>query len=533
MKKLITLGIAFVFVLTTACDDYIEVEPKGPVAETYFNSAEDYDKALIGAYDLLQATFWGVQTAAIASPDIIAGGDPLNYDQPTLQDVDKMIHTQSSYVQIRDIWQLAYAGMNRANYLLEFKDKLDFDGKDNILGQAYFLRAYYAFELAKFFGDIPLLVDTSVTPNRIVDKRVQFGDQFEVNRASGTINGSGTPEAAYALIAEDLKEAIAMLPTTQSRTGAATKGAAQALLGKVYLYHATYDSDKYAEAAAQFDDVIGSNQYRLLAHGTEFNNIWEASAENGPESVFEVQYTSVEGAGWGCIICSEGTYMPKFNNPRDFADPNAKYSAGWGFSLPTPMLYDAFQAGDSRRDLTIFDVRALSGGGSDYNESREHTGFYTKKYLVHADNDADRNGSDPLNFDNNYRAIRYADVLLMAAEAEANSGDASAAIDYLNQVRARAFGDNTQDYTSAEGSLTDAILNERRLELAAEGHYFFDLVRTGKAKAAFDSYNAWAAGDSSRPSIEFENDKNEFLPIPLVELELANALERWGQNQGF
>ena len=87
MKKLITLGIAFVFVLTTACDDYIEVEPKGPVAETYFNSAEDYDKALIGAYDLLQATFWGVQTAVIASPDIIAGGDPLNYDQPTLQDV--------------------------------------------------------------------------------------------------------------------------------------------------------------------------------------------------------------------------------------------------------------------------------------------------------------------------------------------------------------------------------------------------------------------------------------------------------------
>jgi hypothetical protein len=534
MKKLFTLGIAFIFVLTTACDDFIEVEPKGPVAETYFNSAEDYDKALIGAYDLLQATFWGVQTAVIASPDIIAGGDPLNYDQPTLQDVDKMKHTQSTYVQIRDIWQLAYAGMNRANYLLEFKDKMDFDGKDNIIGQAYFLRAYYAFELAKFFGDIPLLVDTGVSPNRIVNKRVQFGDQFEVDRASGTTGTSGTPEAAYALIAEDLKEAIAMLPATQSRTGAATKGAAQALLGKVYLYHATYDSDMYAEAAAKFDDVIKSNQYRLLSHGAEFNGIWETSAENGPESVFEVQYTSVEGAGWDCIICSEGTYMPKFNNPRDFADPNSKYSAGWGFSLPTPMLYDAFKAGDSRRDLTIFDVRSLSGGGSDYNESREHTGFYTKKYLVHSDNDADRNGSDPLNFDNNYRSIRYADVLLMAAEAEAKAtgGDTNAAIDYLNQVRARAFGDNSQDYTASEGDLADAILNERRLELAAEGHYFFDLVRTGKAKAAFDVYNAWAPAGADF-QIQYENDKNEFLPIPLVELELANALDRWGQNQGY
>jgi hypothetical protein len=161
--------------------------------------------------------------------------------------------------------------------------------------------------------------------------------------------------------------------------------------------------------------------------------------------------------------------------------------------------------------------------------------FTQKKYLVHSDNDADRNGSDPLNFDNNYRSIRYADVLLMAAEAEAKAegGDTDAAIDYLNQVRARAFGDNSQDYTASEGDLAEAILNERRLELAAEGHYFFDLVRTGKAKAAFDAYNTWAAGDSSRPSIEFENDKNEFLPIPLVELELANAIERWGQNQGF
>lgn len=530
MKKIFTLGIAFIFVLTTACDDFIEVEPKGPVAETYFNSAEDYDKALIGAYDLLQATFWGVQTAVIASPDIIAGGDRLNYDQPTLQDVDKMKHTQSTYVQIRDIWQLAYAGMNRANYLLEFKDKMDFDGKDNIIGQAYFLRAYYAFELAKFFGDIPLLVDTGVTPNRIVNKRVQFGDQFEVDRASGTTGTSGTPEAAYALIAEDLKEAIAMLPATQSRTGAATKAAAQALLGKVYLYHATYDSDMYAEAAAQFDDVIKSNQYRLLAHGAEFNGIWEASAENGPESVFEVQYTSVEGAGWDCIVCSEGTYMPKFNNPRSPYE-NPKYTAGWGFSLPTPMFYNAYKDGDSRRDLTILDVRT----DTTRDVSREDTGFFTKKYLVNADNEANRNGSDPLNYDNNYRSIRYADVLLMAAEAEAKAtgGDTNAAIGYLNQVRARAFGDNSQDYTAAEGSLSDAILNERRLELAAEGHYFFDLVRTGTVKAAFDAYNAWAAGDADRPSIEYENDKNEFLPIPLVELELANALDRWGQNQGY
>lgn len=528
MKYSINFLTFLAILITFGCDDFIEVEPKGEIAETYFNSPEHYDKALIGAYDLLQATFWGTQTAVIASPDIVAGGDRLNYDQPTLQDVDKMIHTSSTYVQIRDIWQLAYAGMNRANYLLEFKDKIDFDGKDNIIGQAYFLRAYYAFELTKFFGDIPLLIDTSGEVDRIMNKRVQNGDQYTMNRASGTVGQAGTPENSYSLIAEDLKDAISMLPSTQTRTGAATKGAAQALLGKVLLYHASYDNSKYAESAAQFEAVISSGQYRLLTHGNEFNGIWMLGAENGPESIFEVQYTSVEGAGWGCIVCSEGTYMPQFNNPRSpFA--NDTYTAGWGFTLPTPMLYNAFKDGDSRRDLTIFDVR----NDSTRDESREDTGFFTKKYIVNKANNGTRNGSDPLNFENNYRAIRYADVLLMAAEAHANNNDSSKAITYLNQVRSRAFGDNSQDYSSAEGDLIDAIIAERRLELAAEGHYFFDLVRTGKAKAAFDSYNSNYSSVDTRPAIEYLENKNEFLPIPLVELELANAIDRWGQNEGY
>ena len=528
MKNSIKFLVASLFVFTLGCDDFIEVEPKGEIAEIYFNSSEDYEKVLIGAYDLLQATFWGTQTAVIASPDIIAGGDALNKDQPTLQDVDKMVHTASTYVQIRDIWQLAYAGINRANYLLEFQNKLDFDGKDNIIGQAYFLRAYYAFELAKFYGDIPLLIDSSGDVNRIMNKRVQSGDQYNVLRASGKKGGSGTPEAAYALIAEDLKDAIAMLPKTQSRTGAATKGAAQALLGKVYLYHATYDNLKYADAADLFEDVIGDGNYRLLEYGNEFNGIWTLDKENSPESLFEIQYTSVEGAGWGCIVCSEGTYMPKFNNPRSPYE-NDTYIAGWGFSLPTPLLYNAFEVGDSRRDLTILDVRT----DTTRDKSREDTGFFTKKYVVNATNDGSRNGADPLNFENNYRAIRYADVLLMAAEAHANNNNASKAESYLNQVRERAFGDNSQNYTSSEGTLDDAIFNERRLELAAEGHYFFDLVRTGRAKAAFDSYNSNYASGETRPAIQYTENKNEFLPIPLVELELANAIDRWGQNEGY
>jgi hypothetical protein len=193
------------------------------------------------------------------------------------------------------------------------------------------------------------------------------------------------------------------------------------------------------------------------------------------------------------------------------------------------LLYDAFEVGDSRRDLTILDVRT----DTTRDKSREDTGFFTKKYVVNATNEASRNGSDPLNFENNYRAIRYADVLLMAAEAHANNNNLSKAESYLNQVRERAFGDNSQNYTSSEGTLDDAIFNERRLELAAEGHYFFDLVRTGRAKAAFDSYNSNYASGETRPAIQYTENKNEFLPIPLVELELANAIDRWGQNEGY
>ena len=118
MKNSIKLLMISIIFVSFSCDDFIEVEPKGEIAETYFKFEDDYDKALIGAYDLLHASFWGTQTAVIASPDLIAGGDKANYDQPALQDVDKMIHTPSTNVQIRDIWQLGYAGMNRANFFI-------------------------------------------------------------------------------------------------------------------------------------------------------------------------------------------------------------------------------------------------------------------------------------------------------------------------------------------------------------------------------------------------------------------------------
>lgn len=508
------LGAMFV-----SCNSFIdELEPIAQDSDNYFNSEEDYDKALIGAYDMLQSTYLNILSIVGASDDIVLGGDPFTYDQPTLQRIDKMIHTPADNNQLRDIWRFMYAAMGRANYILEFKDKTDFDGKDEVLAQAYFLRAYFAFELAKFFGDIPLSVEERDGVLRIKNKRIRIGEQYDVNRV-------GSIDKVYALIEEDLKEAIALgLPTFTTDASLKykiTETAAQALLGKVYLYHGTFDDSKFSAALTQLNSVINSGFYSLPS-----TNVFLKSGENGPGSVFEVQYTSVEGAGWGCIQCSEGNYLPQNNAPRDYTGPVYKF--GWGFSLPTQQLYDAYADGDQRRDITILEP-ALTA----YSPSRENTGYFSKKYLPTQDNEATRTGSDPLNYDNNYRSIRYSDVLLMAAEAAAQSGGANS-ISYLNQVRNRAFGNNSHDYPyNGESDLVVAIANERRLEFAGEGHRFFDLVRTGKAKIAFDSYNSTRPNPTSETEINFTENKNEVFPIPLVELELANAVGTWGQNQGY
>ena len=503
MKKIINVFLCITLISAISCDSFVEVEPAGPVDSNFFKNQKEYEEALIGAYDLLQATFWNTLVSVVASDDYAAGGDSFNYDQPTLQNINQMIHTPDDENQLRDIWKLMYAGLNRVNFILENKNKTDFADKEKIIAEAYFLRAYYTLELVKFFGNVPLKTEERGGITRITDERIATGDEFSVERIADI-------PTAYAAIAADLLEAIPNLPATQDMPFKATKGAAQALLGKVYLYHGTYDATKFGVAATTLKQVITSGQYALTT-GDDYAKMFEIEGENGPEAVFEIQYSSVMAAGWDNINGSNGTYFPKFNGPRSpYDDP--VYDAGWGFCLPSVALYDMFDESDARRDVTFYDLREDQDR---YSQGRDDTGLFNKKYMPRKE--PSRAGSDPLNYDNNYRAIRYADVLLMAAEAEAQSGGADAE-NYLNQVRARAYGDNSQDYTASEGALLDAIYMERRKELAGEGHRFFDLVRTKKAAAAIDG---------------FTENKNEIFPIPLIELELALATERWGQNQGY
>ena len=490
----------------------------GPDSNDFFNTQEDYESALVDAYQMLRATFPNVLAATIASDDVIAGGDPNTYDNPTLQRIDKMDQTPADNNQISDIWGFMYEAMDRANYILEFQDKTAFEGKQEVIAQAYFLRAYFAFELTKFFGDIPLLLNEAGT--RIQNKRIHTADPFAVNRV-------GSKAKVYELIEADLEQAIGLgLPKSDTNfydEKYITEHAAQALLGKVYLYHGSDDASKFSKAATELNKVIESSKYSLVS---AYDNIFSNGNENNAESVFEIQYVSTEGAGWGCIECSKGNYVPKNYAPRSpYNGP--VYISGWGLGLPTQQLYDSYSNGDTRRDATLFKPN------ENYGLSRENTSYFIKKYLPTKANDATRAGSDPLNYENNYRAIRYADVLLMAAEAEAQSGG-DKAVPYLNMVRARAFGDNSHDYPyNGETDLLEAIYKERRLELATEGHRYFDLVRTGKAEEAYEAYNTAISGNGDFEIITFETNKNEVFPIPSMELGLSNAVDRWGQNPGY
>lgn len=469
--------------IISCSDDFIDVPSNDPNSEEFFNTEEDYQRALIGAYDMLHSTYLNVLLGEIASDNTLAGGESAN-DVPGIQQVDDMIHT-SENIQLRDIWGWMYAGVNRANFIMEFKDKTEFTGKNEVIGQTRFLRAYYYFELVKWFGDVPL----------VVDERILFGDQFNVDR---------TPKAqVYAQIEEDLEFAAANLPASQAEIGRVTKGAAQALLGKVLLYQ-----DKFSESANVLEAVINTGPYSLI---TDYSTMFENDNENNAESVFEVQYTDLEGAGFGCLQCSEGNVAVGFNGIRSYTGPT--FESGFSFNVPTQEVVDEFENGDNRKAVAILDIDAWAAlTGATFVTGFEHTGYYNRKYIARQGdlNTGDANLTNP----NNYRSIRFADVLLMASEALNRGGiDDARARTYLNRVRLRA---GLSEVTSSGSALTSAIYKERRVELVGEGHRFFDLVRTNRAAAEIDG---------------FVTGKNELFPLPAIEIELTG--NRWAQNPGY
>lgn len=484
----ILLIAAFTIGISASCSDkFTEVEPTYAIdSENYFNSEQDYKNALVSAYDMLQSSYINVMLGEIASDNTVSGGENAN-DNPGIQQIDNMNHGPVN-ANLKNLWDWMFAGVQRCNYIMEFKDKTDFAGKNQIIAETRFLRAYYHFELIKFFGPIPLKGD----------KRFNVDDEKSYPRAPVT--------DVYAEMESDLLFAIDNLNATAPQVGRATKGAAKALLGKVYLYE-----NKFSEAAAMLDQVITSGNYSLVGN---YNNIFENSNENNSESVFEIQYIDTQGADFGCLQCSEGNVAVGFNGIRNYSGPF--FDGGYGFNLPTQEAYAAFEVGDSRKNVAVLDIAAwvVANPTASYGIGYKHTGYYNRKYLARQgdSNIGDQNLTNP----NNYRSIRYADVLLMAAEAFNRTGNDVKAQTYLNLVRQRAFGDNNHNISVTGTTLTDAILKERRVELMGEGHRFFDLVRTGKAASTITGFTI---------------NKNEIFPIPIQEIQFSNG--NWDQNPGY
>jgi hypothetical protein len=482
-KQLLIIGALLIGLFS--CKKFLTVDPPYTQdAENYFKTPEDYERALVGAYDLLQTSFMSLWIGEIASDNAIAGGESAN-DSQGLHQIDEMTHGGVNN-DLRSVFRWNYVGISRANFILENKDNIDFPRKDHVLAEAKFLRAYYYFELVKMFGDVPL----------VIDKRLGIEEVRTIDRS---------PKAeVYAQIEKDLQEAFPVLNPVASQKGRATRGAALALLGKAYVYQ-----NKWSEAAQTLDEVINSGLYSLHPSYAE---LFDVVHENNNETVFDIQYSGLEGGSYGCLVCLEGNAAPGFQGIRQYNGP--VYGDGNSYNLPTKDLYDFFPAGDPRRGVTILDIEAFiaaqpNPGAITYAiGAGGHTGYYNNKYIKRQseiglpDNDL----TSPVN----YRVIRYADVLLMAAEANYHLGNTAIAQTYVNQIRSRA------SIPGASVNSLDKIYNERRFELSGEGHRFFDLVRTGKAALEIPG---------------FIPGKHEVFPIPQVEIDLAGG--RWPQNPGY
>jgi hypothetical protein len=504
------LKLAAVYVLLVSCfscKKYLEKTPEQNFQITsldYLKTASDYQTMEVSVYTPLQWLNQVVPIGDIASDNAVAGGESAS-DVLDLQQIDDYTLTPVNGT-LANIWQFAYEGVNRANYLTQYKaanpsgQAVDFPGKEAMYGEVYFLRAFYYFTLVKMWGDVPLFTD----------KRIDIS-------ATGVIKRS--PKAdVYLSIENDLNSAIDVLPATQTQAGRPTKYAAQALLGKVFLYQQKYDS-----AAAVLQRVIGANAFTLVPN---YASIFLLSGQNGPESVFEIQYSS-NGANSYAGEAPEqgpGNYQVQQCGVRNLTASSSlmPYAAGYSTNLPTQDLANAFSAGDQRKAATCLDIAAYAAANPSWNIQYEvapykNTGLYNQKYQPYNGQDATSGGAFQLNYPNNYRTIRYPDVLLMAAEAlnqSKTANDVQAQL-YLNQVRRRAFHvtDASHDITLTGNALYLAIINERRLEFGMEGERFFDLVRSGQAASVIPGFKA---------------GKNEVFPIPQQEVVVAGLTQNLG-----
>ena len=481
--KTLTLTVALAL-LAFGCDDgFLDRNPPASlIEENFYQTAADAISAVNSIYAPLQLTdFYNTDYPVLVEP--LTDDVELTNTQGTIFNTFDFSTAES---QLEGVWNAAYEGVFRANLALQKLPEIEMDEalKARLLGEARFLRALYYWHITTLWGDVPIV--TQADPDNPDAAKVPKSPQSEV----------------YALMISDLQAAAEALPLEHGSTdvGRATKGAAQALLGKVYLY-----DEQYAEAEAVLKEVIESGVYSLFP---DYGELFLESNENSEESVFELQYLDVGGNAWAAEDgpnANESSVRPRLNLPNGFG--------GFGNHLPTQDLVSEFEEGDPRLAVSIwkegdaYDPGSAKGEPEAYSGSWSLTGYNVKKGMVPIEpNDAAVGTNWPL--------IRFADVLLMYAEAANANGNQAAAIEAINRVRARVGLDPIPDGLGQQ-EVFEAIVHERRVELAFEYHRYNDLRRWGLAEEELDGYD---------PA------KHRYFPIPQSELDVNQELQ---QNPGY
>lgn len=438
-----------------------------------------------------------ISATNIISDDADKGSTP--GDQPSIGDIDNFNTTPTNNF-VAALWDGYYSGISRANQALAAlaTASLPTATKNQLIGEVRFIRAYYYFNLVRFFGKVPKVVRVPTSAQDANDDPA-----FQTRAPVDTI---------YNVITQDLQFAIDNLPLrSRAAVGHANKGSAQALLAKTYLHRKNWQ-----QVQALTQAVIQSGQYALVP---DYSIIWRSAGNNNIESIFETQSGTFNNSD-----IAVGGYCT-WQGPR--VGPRGGWTdLGFGFCTPTQNLVDAYEPGDKRRASTIIVIdRSGRGVGTVlYDGFRIPSGDSVQNNYYNYKAYASENPAiEPFlgNRDRkqkNVRLLRYADVLLMAAEAANELGQTAAAITLLNQIRTRAGLPPTR--SAGQAGVREAIWNERRFELALEHDRFFDLVRTGRAAQVMR-----AAGKN------FVAGKHELLPVPSLQIQLSGG--KLDQNPGY
>lgn len=489
MKKYIIL-ILVTFMSVACSKDFLEKAPLDSInTSNFFQTKEDAITAINGAYQPLQ---WPkLYNMRMWTTDIMAGNSIVGAGGGTdgieTQDEANFVTTTDN-PGVLDLWRGPAPGILRCNIILQKVPdmNIDKDLKNRIIGEAKFLRGLYYFILVRFFGDVPLITVPQEPGDDLRPKRT---DKAKV----------------YEQIIADLTDAEQLLPPRSEYSGndigRASKGAAAGLLAKVYL------------TLGQWDKVVTlANEVESLGYALNPNyaDNFDVNNKNSVESLFEIQYTGNAGEGFWDNT-NQASWLSTFTGPRN----SNMVAGGWGWNQPTQEFVDSYEPGDLRKDVTILYDGCPQFDGMDYDPGYSTTGYNLRKFLVTKSISSSYDNS-PMDFP----VLRYADVLLMKAEALNNLGKTTEAEAPLNEVRARAGLPAVTGLSQAD--FKAKVLHERRMELAFEGQRWFDLIRVDNGDYGLNFLH----------SIGKVNATSKFLLLPIPQKEI-DANPNLTQNPGY